>query len=243
VAPVLAPAVATARGARETNQDRACALRTLVAGRAAVLLAVAGGIGDPAAAESAADLAVQVVSRFARYVIPDTEPGPSLRDALGEMLRAGGRRIRLWARERGHEGRAGSTLACALVWDHRYLVAHTGGGRCYRIDGRGVTTLAGDPAQARPTSVLGSPTEAVVETTPPGDDPGTLDGDGVVLVCCDGLNSVLEGQDMHAAVLESRCLEDGCRRLVALALDRGWADNVSIAAVEIGSVPRRSHAV
>jgi serine/threonine protein phosphatase PrpC len=46
--------------------------------------------------------------------------------------------------------------------------------------------------------------------------------------------------DLHAALHETRTVEDGCRRLVALALDRGSMDNVSVAAVEVGRLRRHS---
>ena len=43
--------------------------------------------------------------------------------------------------------------------------------------------------------------------------------------------------DIHAALHETRSVEEACRRLVALALDRGSSDNVSVAAVEVGQPP------
>jgi len=259
--PSLTPAVVTTRGRRETNQDRVCALRTLVAGEPAVLLAVADGIGGLPAGEHAAELALQVVSHFAHYVIPETGPGPSLRGTLAELLRAAGRRVWLWARDQGLGGAAGSTLVCALVWGRHFLVAHAGDSRCYRVDARGASALTrdhteaerlareGEPAAAegsrgplshRLTNALGWPTDLVVELTPAGGEPGTLDGDGVLLVCSDGLHARVSEGDIHAAVLETPAVEDACRRLVALALDRGSTDNVSVAAVEVGRLRRRS---
>jgi protein phosphatase len=239
--PSLTPAVVTTRGHRETNQDRVCALRTLVAGEPAVLLAVADGIGGLPAGEHAAELALQVVSHFAHYVIPETEPGPSLRGTLAELLRAAGRRIWLWARDQGLGGAAGSTLVCALVWGRHYLVAHAGDSRCYRVDARGASALTRDHTEAaRLTSALGWPTDLVVDLTPAGDEPGTLDEDGVLLVCSDGLHARVNEGDIHAALRETRTVEDACRRLVAQALERGSTDNVSVAAVEIGRLRRRS---
>ena len=114
--PSLTPAVVTTRGRRETNQDRVCALRTLVGGEPAVLLAVADGIGGLPAGEQAADLALQVVSHYAHYVIPDLgADAVALRDGLSELVQAASRRIWLWARDHGLGGTAGSTLVCALV--------------------------------------------------------------------------------------------------------------------------------
>jgi serine/threonine protein phosphatase PrpC len=40
--------------------------------------------------------------------------------------------------------------------------------------------------------------------------------------------------DIHAVLHETRSVEDASRRLVALALDRGSTDNVSVAVVEVG---------
>jgi len=260
LAPSLSPAVVTTRGRREANQDRVCALRTLVGRDPAVLLAVADGIGGLPAGEQAAELALQVVSHYAHYVLPETEPGRPLRDALGEMLRAAGRRVWLWAHDQGYGGAAGSTLVCALVWDRRFLVAHAGDSRCYHIDGRGATVLTRDHTEAarldpeagrasahgprsalshRLTSALGWPMETV-EMTPADGEPGSLQDDGVLLVCSDGLHAVVDEKDIHATVHGTRTLQDACRRLVLLALVRGSTDNVSVAAVEVGSLRRRS---
>jgi len=237
----LTPALFTTRGRRETNQDRVCALRTLVAGEPAVLLAVADGIGGLPAGEHAAELALQVVSHFAHYVIPETEAGPSLRSTLAELLHAAGRRIWLWARDQGLGGAAGSTLVCALVWGRCYLVAHAGDSRCYRVDARGASALTRDHTEAaRLTNALGWPTDLVIEVSPAAGDPGVLDEGSVLLVCSDGLHGVLAEGDIHAALLETRTVEDACRRLATLAVDRGSTDNVSVAAVETGHLHRRS---
>jgi protein phosphatase len=237
----LTPALFTTRGCRDTNQDRVCALRTVVAGEPAVLLAVADGIGGLPAGGHAAELALQVVSHFAHYVIPETEAGPSLRGTLAELLRAAGRRIWLWARDQGLGGAAGSTLVCALVWGRHFLVAHAGDSRCYRVDARGASRLTRDHSEAgRLANALGWPTDLVIELTPADGDPGVLDEDGVLLVCSDGLHGVVAESDFHSALLETRTAEDACRRLVSLALDRGSTDNVSVAAVEVGRLSRRS---
>jgi protein phosphatase len=261
--PSLTPAVVTTRGRRETNEDRVCALRTLVGSEPAVLLAVADGIGGLPAGEHAADLALQVVSHYAHYVIPETEPSPpGMRDALGELLRAAGRRIWLWARDQGLGGAAGSTLVCALVWGRRFLVAHAGDSRCYRVDAEGATALTRDHTEAtelrregeqaaaadgrcsprshRLTNALGWPSDLVVDLTPVGGEPGALEEDGALLVCSDGLHAAVTETDIHAALHETRGLEEACRRLVTQALDRGSTDNVSVAAVEVGRVRRRS---
>ena len=258
--PSLTPAVVTTRGRRETNQDRVCALRTLVGGEPAVLLAVADGIGGLPAGEQAADLALQVVGHYAHYVLPEAEMSAAgLRGTLGDMLQAAGRRIWLWSRDQGRGGSAGSTLVCALAWDHHYLVAHAGDSRCYYVNHRGASSLTLDhteaarlvregrlaPEQARLsplshrlTNALGWPTDLVVDLVPGSDELGALDEDCALLVCSDGLHAMVAEADIHAALHETRAVEEACRRLVALALDRGSSDNVSVAAVEVGHLRR-----
>jgi len=254
--PSLTPAVVTTRGRRETNQDRVCALRTVVGGDPAVLLAVADGIGGLPAGEQAAELALQVVGHYAHYVIPDVESAPqAIRTGLSELVHAASRRIWLWAREHGLGGTAGSTIVCALVWGRHYLVAHAGDSRCYYVSERGASALTLDHTEAarlvregqllpdearrsplshRLTNALGWPTDLVVDLYPAPDELGLLDEDCALVVCSDGLHATVAETDIHAALRESRGVEDACRSLVALALDRGSTDNVSVAAVEVG---------
>jgi len=260
--PSLAPAVVTTRGRRERNQDRVCALRTLVGGETAVLLAVADGIGGLAAGEQAADLALQVVSHYAHSMIPDTEPDALLlRCCLDDLLRAAGRRIWLWARDNGLGGAGGSTLVVALVWGRHYLVAHAGDSRCYYVNARGASPLTVDhteaarlvrlgelePAKARVsplrhrlTNALGWPADLAVDIAPAAEALGVLDEDCALVVCSDGLHAVVDGEDLQHVLHETRSVEDACRRLVALALERGSADNVSVAAVEVGRLKRHA---
>jgi protein phosphatase len=258
--PSLTTAVVTTRGRRETNQDRVCALRTVVGGDPAVLLAVADGIGGLPAGEQAADLALQVVGHCAHYVIPDLESVPgAIRAGLTELVVAASRRIWLWAREHGLGGTAGSTLVCALVWGRHYLVAHAGDSRCYYVSDQGASALTLDHTEAarlvreghlppdegrrsplshRLTNALGWPTDLVVDLSPAADELGLLDEDCALLVCSDGLHAAVAEADIHAALHAARSVEDACRSLVALALDRGSTDNVSVAAVEVGRLRR-----
>jgi protein phosphatase len=258
--PRLTPAVVTTRGRRETNQDRVCALRTVVGSEPALLLAVADGIGGLPAGEQAAELALQVVGHYAHYVIPDLHPRPeALREGLSELVQAASRRIWLWARDHGLGGAAGSTLVCSLAWGRHYLVVHAGDSRCYYVSDREARALTHDhtegarlarnvplagqdpgrsPLRHRLTNALGWPTDLVVDLSPPSDGLGVLDENCALLVCSDGLHACVEPVEIHAALHQTPGVEDACRRLLALALDRGSTDNISVAAVEVGRLRR-----
>jgi protein phosphatase len=232
----------------------------LVGGEPAVLLAVADGIGGLLAGEQAADLALQVVGHYAHYVIPDLDPRPeSLRAGLSDLVQAASRRIWLWARDHGLGGAAGSTLVCSLAWGRHYLVVHAGDSRCYYVTDRGASALTLDhteaarlvrngqlaredagrsPLSRRLTNALGWPTDLRVDLSPASDELGVLDEDCALLVCSDGLHATVGEVEIHAALHETQGVEDACRRLLALALDRGSTDNISVAAVEVGQLRR-----
>ena len=60
----------------------------------------------------------------------------------------------------------------------------------------------------------------------------------VLLVSSDGLHGAVGEDDISDAFRGTRGVDEACRRLVTLAFDRGSTDNVSIAAVEVGHLPR-----
>lgn len=259
--PNLHPAVLTTRGRRETNQDRVCALRSRVGDRSAVLLALADGIGGLPASERAAELAIEIASEYAHRVIPQVEPSANaLRTALRELVRAASRAVRRLG-EKSDCGIAGSTFVCALVWDQRHLVAHAGDSRCYAVDAHGARRLTEDhteaqrlvnhgaldpslasrsPLRHRLTNALGSAAaDLFVDLVPASGEPAAVEEGSVLLVCSDGLHGALDERDLHEGFACAATPEEACQRLVALALERGSSDNVSIGAVEIGRLPRR----
>ena len=95
------------------------------------------------------------------------------------------------------------------------------------------------PLSHRLTNALGWPTDLVVDLFPAVGEAGVLDEGCALLVCSDGLHATVAEADIHAALHETRGVEDACRRLVTLALDRGSTDNISVAAVEVGRLHRR----
>jgi serine/threonine protein phosphatase PrpC len=254
----LVPTVFTTRGRREANEDRVCALRTLVGGEPALILALADGIGGLPGGGQAAELAIQVLGHYAHYVVPESEPHPdSLRRVLEEAFHSAGRRIWLWARDQQKGAAVGTTLVCCLLWDRSLLVAHAGDSRCYQVTDGGARALTRDHAElgpwpadperaadeARPlvrrlTNALGWPDELMVEITPPGGGAAGLEEDCVLVVSSDGLHGVLAETDIHEAFQSNVSTEEACRWLASLALERGSLDNISLAAVEVGTLRR-----
>jgi protein phosphatase len=239
----------SAAGRRESNQDRAAGFATTVGGQAAVVLAVADGIGGLDGGEEAAALAVDAVARLARQDLPRTPSRPdAVAAALVRAFEAAGEAIAAWSEAHPRRGPAGSTLTCAVVWDRRYVVAHVGDSRCYHIGSRGACSITEDhteaarlaragrlpvalaaasPLRHRLTNALGWPRETSIDVVPGEGAAGELDDGDALLLCSDGVHDVLGETDLAEA---ARCAGDpalAVRHLVGLALARGSRDNAS----------------
>ena len=135
-----------------------------------------------------------------------------------------------------------STLTAAVIFNSRLVLIHLGDSRAYLLQGDELTqatrdhTLAEemrqsqvvDPRMVRMANVL---------TNCLGGDDGQLRvetrevrwglGDQL-LICSDGLSDVVTIDEIKAALTESPVAEEACNRLMALALDRGGRDNITL---------------
>lgn len=69
-----------------------------------------------------------------------------------------------------------------------------------------------------------------------------LAADDALLLCSDGLSGLVEDQELAAAVDQERTPEAACRRLVALAKDRGGHDNITVIIVQLRAAPMENDA-
>lgn len=248
-------------GRRESNQDRTCVEHILVGGKAAVLLAVADGMGGMSDGEQAAALAIDEIRSFSRNVLPTVEPSvQAMRDALVSAFQAANMRVWEYGRQQQLSGHVGTTLVCALVLEHAYLVANAGDSRCYYVnnhDTRALTedqtkvqelvrtgAMTADAARRSPfrnelTNCLGEPNPIPVDTFPVAPHVGVIDEPCALLLCSDGLHGEVGDADLYAQLHGTRSLEQGCDNLLSLAFQRGSTDNISVAVVEVGRLARR----
>lgn len=246
----------TQTGPRESNQDRVGGFVTRVGGHAAVVLAVADGIGGLDGGEEAASLAIDAVARLATLDLPSCPERPEAVAArLVRSFRRASEAIHDWSEAHPARGPAGSTLTCAVVWRRRYLVAHAGDTRCYFLGPRGACSLTEDhteaarlaraghlppglaaasPLRHRLTNALGWPRQTWVDVVPGPAAAGELDDGDALLVCSDGVHDVLGEADFADATLGSSDPGAAVQRLVRMALARGTRDNASIALLRVG---------
>jgi len=196
---------------------------------------VADGMGGHAAGDKASAILVEEMRALARGAVEAED--------VSEVLEQANVRVRALA-----DGGAGTTVTAAIGVEHDgapyWLVVNLGDSRTYRLSegrleqvsvdhsvvqellDRGVLDAAGakrHPQRHVITRAVGSP-----ETLQP--DYWllpALDGDRLVL-CSDGLTGEVEDDGIEAALLEHADPQKAADALVALALEGGGRDNVTV---------------
>ncbi|MBM4423895.1 MAG: Stp1/IreP family PP2C-type Ser/Thr phosphatase [Chloroflexi bacterium] len=216
------------------------------------LFVVADGMGGHAAGEVASGLVVSTLARrsqslfqlFADGVLTDNEIDAWIRTAVEAANRA-------VMDERAAKGTdMGSTLVLVVIGDTTAHIAHVGDSRAYResLDGE-LERLTVDhslveqlvlakqitPAQARTHKrrnivyrTMGEKENIDIEVRTVDLSPGDR-----ILLCSDGLNSMIEDAHIAAIVHESPSLMDAARRLVDAANQAGGEDNITAVVAEI----------
>jgi serine/threonine protein phosphatase PrpC len=229
---------------RESNED------DLLLEPGLGLYAVADGMGGHAAGEIASRLAIETLQEIAQRDgaarAPETaeRAGLWLQEAMSEANR------RIWDSIRLHEERRGmgTTMVAMLHLGDQAVFGHVGDSRCYLLRDDDLVRLTSDhswvneqvklglmtddAAQRHPmrnivTRALGSRPDVAVEV-----QASPIEAGDIVLLCSDGLNTMLSDQEIHDILAARR--EDppaACRDLVHAANQRGGEDNVTVVVV------------
>lgn len=251
----------SAVGVRLTNQDRVLVSHLTVGNRPAVILAVADGMGGLQLGSEAAEAAINVVREHGAALLSSASGDQHvLRSAIDEICQTANRAVFDLGRLEGAENQTGTTLVVCLIVGQRYLIGSCGDSRCYYVNNYGARqitedhsavqelvragTMTKDAASRSPyrnelTHCLGEPCGAHVDIYPIGERFGVIDEDCVLLLCSDGLHGFVSDEDIASMLLGTPSLTSGCEKLVALALGNGSTDNVSVVAVEVGTLERR----
>jgi len=206
---------------------------------------LADGMGGHQAGEVASSLAARVAAHhilhyFYLPTLISNERGtdqPALKDVLVDAVRTANSAV-------GDQvPGGGTTLTCALVLGSRIYVAHVGDSRAYVVTEGGFDQITHDHSLVDRLVELGqlTPDEAAihpqknvlyravgqsgvlevdtyVRTVPPG---------GYLLLCSDGLWSLVSEQEMADIIAAAPSLHVACENLVAAANQAGGFDNIT----------------
>lgn len=236
---------------RQGNEDRFCLDPALG------LYVVADGMGGHAAGEVASRLAVETIQEWmgkylsgadAAIVGPAAAAGSAEANFLLNSIRLANRIIFDSAKERREYAGMGTTVVAVLARDDRFVLAHVGDSRIYRIRRDHIAQVSRDhsfvqqqvdngmmsEAEAHQsqyrhmiTRALGLKENVDVDLTEQPARPGD-----VLLLCSDGLSDLLDDEEMLAAVRDhADDLNQACQALVDRANSKGGDDNITVLVV------------
>ncbi|OUM95797.1 MAG: hypothetical protein BAA04_00440 [Firmicutes bacterium ZCTH02-B6] len=201
------------------------------------LLAVADGMGGHRAGEVASGTVLAVLRD---YPFGAGEPAAELEQAM----RAAHAKVRQLATEDASMAGMGTTLTVALVCPGRVHVGHVGDSRLYLWRQGQLRQMTADHSVAAELLRAGQIDEEAARVHPhrhvltraigavPELEIDLLEfpleaGDGLLL-CTDGLSSLLDEDDMLRVLVEHSTAQAAADALVQLALARGGIDNVTV---------------
>ncbi len=238
---------------REDNEDSYCVKPDLG------LYMVADGMGGHAAGEIASRLAVEAVEAFVNDTrtadVNRTWPfpyDPSLSldgNRLSAALRLANRRIA--AGVEGNDALRGmaTTAAVVLFGPTHPVIAHVGDSRIYLFRKGRLSQLTHDHSWVSEQVRAGVITAADARVHPwrnvvtralaGGENPDVdvaevdvEDGD-VLLICSDGLSSVVPSDTVQSLLTKSGTIEEACQSLIAAANEAGGPDNITVVLVKL----------
>jgi len=223
------------------------------------LFVVADGMGGHAAGEVASRLAVAAISDFIASTRRDTEitwpfeydmsmsiEGNRLRTAI---RLANQRILDTISHKKDLEG-MGTTLVSAMVSEGKACVGHVGDSRAYLIHDGAISQITSDhswvneqvklgfltrndasrhPFRNVVTRALGSKEDVVVDLAEQPLQPGDY-----LVLCSDGLNSMLDDEEIVSIVMANDSdIDAAARSLVARANEKGGEDNVTVILIKV----------
>jgi serine/threonine protein phosphatase PrpC len=240
---------------REINEDSIlCTSFDVVTHKGGIsvgLFAVADGMGGHSAGEIASDLAIKSLQAGCISGLTDPCPAPPL-SILATAVKEANSKVLDAASDRDLQG-MGTTLTAALIIGSDLYIVHIGDSRCYVINSwetiqitkdhsfvqqlvdEGTITLEqarNHPRRNEITRVLGYSQDV----EPDMHHIKLYAGDNVLL-CSDGLHSVLTSNTIAETILGSPNTNQACIDLAAQANLGGGPDNISVIVIRPSNLP------
>ena len=205
------------------------------------LFAVADGMGGHAAGEVASEIAVNVLAEFAPKDLDGAVLEHAVEEANREIIRA------------AHDGRGrdgmGTTMTACMLENERLLIAQVGDSRAYLLHQGKLQQLTRDHSlmadmieagQLTPEEARHHPQRSVI-TRALGSDPHTrpdmyeinVETGDRLLVCSDGLSSMIRDEQIEATMRRVRDPQRCASQLVNEAIAAGGHDNVTVIVADV----------
>lgn len=207
-------------------------------------IAVADGMGGHSAGEVASMITIKSILSFLErpgvYQLALTNPEKVLSEAVSEA----NKKVYLLSQQSGVFKGMGSTITAALCFEDRVVIANIGDSRAYHITKDAITKLTIDhtlvqqmldSGQLSNENAVNNPQRHILtraigirsEETPDIFQYKWEKGD-MLLLASDGLFEQTTEQDIYQALQEESTIQQKCDALVALAMEKGGTDNISV---------------
>lgn len=234
---------------REGNED------SFVVAPEIGFFAVADGMGGHNAGEVASRMAIEVLRDYLERTtigdcLPDNGKNPDCSDAANHLasgIRHANRVIYESTRNNPAWRNMGTTIVAAILNENRLSIAHVGDSRAYLLRGGGIIALTEDHSlvaeQVRSghisieTAESSSQRNIITRALGSGAEPEVelcdllLAPEDRILLCSDGLTTMVSEAKIRSIVLGSSNPDEICRLLVEEANNNGGRDNVTVAVI------------
>lgn len=227
---------------RTVNEDRVLVCEQL---NGFTLAIVADGMGGHQAGDVASEMAINIIQTELLHRLHVDMVMETCGDVLQRALHIANERIFSLSTEKAELNGMGTTVVLALANQDQVIVANIGDSRAYVYNGQSIVQVTEDhslvtelvktgqisieesydhPQRNVLTRALG--TESLVDI-----DFYYFDwnvGD-VIMLCSDGLTGLVSDEEMKHILSQYQNIEEQTERLIALALEAGGKDNISVA--------------
>lgn len=227
---------------RKENQD---CFRVEISGQPQLLTAVlCDGMGGAQAGSTASNIAADAFMSHASNAVDEKSTAKDLKNILSEAVSYAN--IKVYDRSFADFTclGMGSTLVALVMTGKRAMVANVGDSRAYLISDSRISQVTKDHSYVETLIDNGKLTREEARSHPKRNiitkaigveasircdlfEPKVNAGDRIVL-CSDGLSNLVSEDEMLSLSEKNSDLEKLCAALVALALERGAPDNVSV---------------
>jgi protein phosphatase len=215
------------------------------------LYVVADGMGGHEAGEIASGLAVSAVARVIanNLMLPwmDGKPPTDYEALLKEAFQEANKAVH--DRRRSARTDMGTTLVGALIVGTEAFIANIGDSRCYHLNKEEFRQITVDHSLVERLVATGQINREEARVHPQrnyiyrtvGDKPQvevdtfkvSLKPGDYLLLCSDGLNSMLEDEQIWQAVLDNPHPQSACEELIRLANAAGGDDNITAIVIQV----------
>ncbi|MBN1290574.1 MAG: Stp1/IreP family PP2C-type Ser/Thr phosphatase [Candidatus Latescibacteria bacterium] len=210
---------------------------------------VSDGMGGHAAGEVASLIAVESFKKVITARFTRSETIEDVKTLLSNSIGLANQEVLISMKNESSQQGMGATAVCACYWDKLYIIANIGDSRAYYIDKDKISQITKDDSlvqkyvddgiineeQARVhpqknviTRHIGGHKDATPEIYTVEAVPNSK-----LLLCSDGLNSVMTDNEIFTIVNNAVDSETACEILISKTLEYGAPDNVTVVIFEI----------